>query len=133
GERASAGDGVPPDGSNEPTRFGETGPGLTPLGCGKSIAPEKSLVHEASRCGASAGGLKPPPRETPSTGFQPHRAGGGRPAVNGGPARRRQRPVNGPAEARWWCDRREKTLEIEAAGNGATLRTERHERRPTGD
>ena len=45
GERASAGDGVPPDGSNEPTRFGETRPGSTPPGCGKSIAPEKSLVN----------------------------------------------------------------------------------------
>ena len=64
-------------------------------------SPLPSLVPEASRCGASAAGLKPPPRETPSTGFEPHRAGGGRPAVNGGPTRRRQRPVNGPAEARW--------------------------------
>src|SRR5438094_350123 len=37
-------------------------------------SPPKSLVHEASRCGASAGWLtagrlKPPPRETPSTGL----------------------------------------------------------------
>ena len=91
----------------EPSRPGiDAGSPERPRPLGSPMSPPNSLVPEASRCRASAGwltagGLKPPPRETPSTGLQPHRAGGGRPAVNGGPARRRQRPVNGPGEARW--------------------------------
>src|SRR5206468_2174785 len=76
----------------EPSRPGiDAGSPEWPRPVRSPLSPPQSLVHEASRCGASAGGLKPPPRETPSTGLQPHRAGGGRPAVNGGPARRRQK------------------------------------------
>src|SRR5207247_5247996 len=36
GGRVSAGDGVPADGSSEPTRVGERRPGSTPPGCAKS-------------------------------------------------------------------------------------------------